>query len=168
MGTITSRLLLPMQKREQPQEQYVVNLLSVQETFKHTQSPIYEILFLIIGTEFENGNRTWLYFGFRGGPVASDDESLPTLRFTVMNMNKQSKLFRSENILLYVHTIFFMNTNKQVKKTFHLYGKLLVDSFYIYIHTVESLKSKEFCRHHLFDNINSGLNVLNKLPFMYV
>lgn len=69
--------------------------------------PICEILFLIIGTEFENGNRTWLYFGFRGGPVASDDESLPTLRFTVMNMNKQSKLFRSENILLYVlHTIF--------------------------------------------------------------
>jgi hypothetical protein len=76
-------------------------------TFKHTQSPIYEVLFLIIGTEFENGNRTWLYFGFRGGPVASDDESLPTLRFTVMNMNKQSKLFRSENILLYnIHNIF--------------------------------------------------------------
>jgi len=45
------------------------------------------------GTEFENGNRTWLYFGYRGGPVVSDDESLPTLRFTVMNMNKQSKLF---------------------------------------------------------------------------
>ena len=68
--------------------------------------PICKVLFLIIGTEFENGNRTWLYFGFRGGPVASDDESLPTLRFTVMNMNKQSKLFRSENILLYVRTIF--------------------------------------------------------------
>ena len=103
--------------------------------------PICEILFLIIGTEFENGNRTWLYFGFRGGPVASDDESLPTLRFTVMNMNKQSKLFRSENILLYVHTIFFMNTNKQVKKPFHLYGKLLVDSFYL--HTYSGISQKQ-------------------------
>jgi hypothetical protein len=75
-------------------------------TFKHTQSPIYEVLFLIIGTEFENGNRTWLYFGFRGGPVASDDESLPTLRFTVMNMNKQSKLFRSENVFLYIPFLY--------------------------------------------------------------
>ena len=75
-------------------------------TFKHTQSSIYEVLFLIIGTEFENGNRTWLYFGFRGGPVASDDESLPTLRFTVMNMNKQSKLFRSEYILLYMPFLY--------------------------------------------------------------
>ena len=63
---------------------------------------------------------------------------------------------------------FFYEYQQASKKTFHLYGKLLVDSFYIYIHTVESLKSKEFCRHHLFDNINSGLNVLNKLPFMYV
>ena len=48
-------------------------------------------------TEFENGNRTWFYFGFRGGPTdldPKDPDSYPTLRFTVMNLNKQSKLFR--------------------------------------------------------------------------
>lgn len=47
------------------------------------------------GTEFENGNRTWFYFGFRGdATLRSDlDETLPTVRFTVMNLNKQSKLF---------------------------------------------------------------------------
>ena len=39
------------------------------------------------GTEFENGNRTWFYFGLRGGPVGS------VLKFNVMNLNKQAKLF---------------------------------------------------------------------------
>ena len=39
------------------------------------------------GTEFENGNRTWFYFGVKGGPVGA------VLKFTVMNLNKQSKLF---------------------------------------------------------------------------
>lgn len=39
------------------------------------------------GTEFENGNRTWFYFGLRGGPVGA------VLKFTVMNLNKQAKLF---------------------------------------------------------------------------
>ena len=41
------------------------------------------------GTEFENGNRTWFFFGLKGGPVGA------VLKFTVMNMNKQSKLFSS-------------------------------------------------------------------------
>lgn len=50
---------------------------------------------IITGTEFENGNRTWFFFGFRGSPGLScgDEDSLSTLRFTVMNLNKQSKLF---------------------------------------------------------------------------
>jgi len=39
------------------------------------------------GTEFENGNRTWFFFGLKGGPLGA------VLKFTVMNMNKQSKLF---------------------------------------------------------------------------
>jgi len=39
------------------------------------------------GTEFENGNRTWFYFGLRGGPPGA------VLKFTVQNLNKQSKLF---------------------------------------------------------------------------
>ncbi len=39
------------------------------------------------GTEFENGNRTWFFFGVRGGAPGA------VLQFTVMNMNKQSKLF---------------------------------------------------------------------------
>jgi hypothetical protein len=39
------------------------------------------------GTEFENGNRTWFFFGLRGGPPSC------VVKFTVMNMNKQSKLF---------------------------------------------------------------------------
>ena len=48
-----------------------------------------------LGTEFENGNRTWFYFGFRGGASipSTDEDAPPTLRFTVMNLNKQSKLF---------------------------------------------------------------------------
>jgi len=39
------------------------------------------------GTEFENGNRTWFYFGLRGGPPGA------VIKFTVQNLNKQSKLF---------------------------------------------------------------------------
>lgn len=39
------------------------------------------------GTEFENGNRTWFYFGVRGGPSGK------VLKFTMMNLNKQAKLF---------------------------------------------------------------------------
>ena len=51
------------------------------------------------GTEFENGNRTWFYFGFRGGPSTGIDDpkdidSYPTLRFTLMNLNKQSKYYQ--------------------------------------------------------------------------
>ena len=38
-------------------------------------------------TEFENGNRTWFYFGLEGG------EPGVVLRFTMMNLNKQAKLF---------------------------------------------------------------------------
>ena len=39
------------------------------------------------GTEFENGNRTWFYFGMRGGPPGS------VVQFTLQNLNKQNKLF---------------------------------------------------------------------------
>jgi len=39
------------------------------------------------GTEFENGNRTWFYFGMRGGPPGA------VLSFRLKNLNKQAKLF---------------------------------------------------------------------------
>jgi hypothetical protein len=44
------------------------------------------------GTEFENGNRTWFYFGFRGSPHTFVNGG-KVIKFTVMNLNKQSKLF---------------------------------------------------------------------------
>ena len=48
------------------------------------------------GTEFENGNRTWFYFGFRGSPqvfINGNGVGGKVVKFTVMNLNKQSKLF---------------------------------------------------------------------------
>ncbi|KAK7070690.1 Cytosolic carboxypeptidase-like protein 5 [Halocaridina rubra] len=39
------------------------------------------------GTEFENNNRTWFFFGIKGGCVGN------RVRINVMNLNKQSKLF---------------------------------------------------------------------------
>lgn len=39
------------------------------------------------GTEYENNNRTWFFFGIKGGNVGS------RVRLNVMNLNKQSKLF---------------------------------------------------------------------------
>ena len=39
------------------------------------------------GTEFENGNRTWFYFGMRGGAPGA------VVQFTLQNLNKQNKLF---------------------------------------------------------------------------
>ncbi|XP_027233246.2 cytosolic carboxypeptidase-like protein 5 [Penaeus vannamei] len=39
------------------------------------------------GTEFENNNRTWFFFGIKGGAVGN------RVRLNVMNLNKQSKLF---------------------------------------------------------------------------
>ena len=39
------------------------------------------------GTAFENGNRTWFYFSVRGG------EKNQLVKFNVMNLNKQAKLF---------------------------------------------------------------------------
>ena len=47
------------------------------------------------GTAFENGNRTWFYFSVRGyhtGRLA---------RFTIMNMNKQSKIYSQGYAPLY-------------------------------------------------------------------
>ncbi len=40
-----------------------------------------------MGTQFENGNRTWFYFGIRGGRGGK------TIKINVMNMNKQGKLY---------------------------------------------------------------------------
>ncbi|XP_050715046.1 cytosolic carboxypeptidase-like protein 5 isoform X2 [Eriocheir sinensis] len=39
------------------------------------------------GTEYENNNRTWFFFGIRGGSVGN------RVRLNVMNLNKQTKLF---------------------------------------------------------------------------
>lgn len=46
------------------------------------------------GTVYENGNRTWFYFGFRhaSSQYSDDEAATPNIRFTVMNLNKQSKL----------------------------------------------------------------------------
>ena len=78
------------------------------------------------GTEFENGNRTWFYFGFRGGPSTGIDDpkdidSYPTLRFTLMNLNKQSKLFSQGHspVVLVVplpHTIHSYGKDKLLLK----------------------------------------------------
>ncbi|XP_059472079.1 cytosolic carboxypeptidase-like protein 5 [Neocloeon triangulifer] len=38
-------------------------------------------------TEFENGNRTWFYFGIKGGPPFS------LVKLNIMNMNRQHKMF---------------------------------------------------------------------------
>ena len=40
-----------------------------------------------MGTEFENGNRTWFHFGIKAGPSGK------TVRINVMNLNKQSRLY---------------------------------------------------------------------------
>ncbi|TRY64129.1 hypothetical protein TCAL_08225 [Tigriopus californicus] len=48
------------------------------------------------GTEFENGNRTWFYFGIVKGSEAGGmaiGQKYAVLRFTFRNLNKQSKLF---------------------------------------------------------------------------
>uniref|UniRef100_A0A8D8RLD4 Cytosolic carboxypeptidase-like protein 5 n=1 Tax=Cacopsylla melanoneura TaxID=428564 RepID=A0A8D8RLD4_9HEMI len=39
------------------------------------------------GTEFENGNRTWFYFGMKGG------SPMKTIKFNIVNMNRQVKMF---------------------------------------------------------------------------
>ncbi|XP_063882854.1 cytosolic carboxypeptidase-like protein 5 [Scylla paramamosain] len=39
------------------------------------------------GTEYENNNRTWFFFGIKGGSVGN------RVRLNVMNLNKQTKLF---------------------------------------------------------------------------
>ncbi|CAD5115783.1 DgyrCDS4726 [Dimorphilus gyrociliatus] len=39
------------------------------------------------GTEYENGNRSWFHFGVRGGTM------LKVIKITIMNLNKQGKLF---------------------------------------------------------------------------
>ncbi|KAG7163114.1 Cytosolic carboxypeptidase-like protein 5-like, partial [Homarus americanus] len=39
------------------------------------------------GTEYENNNRTWFFFGIKGGAVGN------RVRLNVMNLNKQSKLY---------------------------------------------------------------------------
>lgn len=39
------------------------------------------------GTEFENSNRTWFYFGIRGGPPFS------LVKLNIVDLNKQSKMY---------------------------------------------------------------------------
>lgn len=86
------------------------------------------------GTEFENGNRTWFYFGLRGGP--SQHEELEDLnagsgdlmiRLTVMNLNKQSKLFSQgmAPIVMVVplpHTIYSFGKDKSALKQAYPHG----------------------------------------------
>lgn len=47
------------------------------------------------GTEFENGNRTWFFFGVRHDPAAPKSQAGFTseVTLTLRNLNKQSKLF---------------------------------------------------------------------------
>ena len=54
------------------------------------------------GTKFENGNRTWFYFGLKGGPIEHPNPETGSrghlgtpqmLKISIMNLNKQSKLF---------------------------------------------------------------------------
>lgn len=45
------------------------------------------------GTEFENGNRTWFFFGVRASSPQVNFGPGKVLKFSVMNLNKQSKLF---------------------------------------------------------------------------
>lgn len=39
------------------------------------------------GTEFENNNRSWFYFGVKGGTPCSE------IKLNVVNLNKQGKLY---------------------------------------------------------------------------
>jgi hypothetical protein len=63
------------------------------------------------GTKYENGNRTWFYFGFKGGPIEHPNPETGSkgnlgtpqmLRISIMNLNKQSKLFSQGMIPLYM------------------------------------------------------------------
>ncbi|XP_041105717.1 cytosolic carboxypeptidase-like protein 5 isoform X2 [Polyodon spathula] len=49
-------------------------------------------------TQFENGNRSWFYFSVRGGAPGK------LIKFNVMNMNKQSKLY-SQGMAPFVKTL---------------------------------------------------------------
>ena len=40
-----------------------------------------------MGTEYENGNRTWFYFGVKGGQMGK------IIKINIMNMNKQCRLY---------------------------------------------------------------------------
>ena len=91
------------------------------------------------GTEFENGNRTWFYFGFKyGGTTMMDDpkdpDSYPTLRFTVMNLNKQSKLFSQG------HSPIIMVV--PLPHTIHAFGKDKVGLKQQYPQTWERIRDK--------------------------
>ena len=44
-------------------------------------------------TEFENGNRTWFYFGIKCVKDPESKNTVKVLKLTVMNLNKQSKLY---------------------------------------------------------------------------
>uniref|UniRef100_UPI00358F72B2 cytosolic carboxypeptidase-like protein 5 isoform X2 n=1 Tax=Myxine glutinosa TaxID=7769 RepID=UPI00358F72B2 len=50
------------------------------------------------GTEFENGNRTWFYFGVKGGAPGK------LIRLNILNMNKQIKLY-SQGMAPLVRTV---------------------------------------------------------------
>uniref|UniRef100_A0A8C4WWY6 Cytosolic carboxypeptidase-like protein 5 n=1 Tax=Eptatretus burgeri TaxID=7764 RepID=A0A8C4WWY6_EPTBU len=50
------------------------------------------------GTEFENGNRTWFYFGVKGGVPGK------LIRLNILNMNKQIKLY-SQGMAPLVRTV---------------------------------------------------------------
>ncbi len=111
------------------------------------------------GTEFENGNRTWFYFGVKmvaqqvaagcstdsgesstsSSPRSSIGmdglvESYPMVRFTVMNLNKQSKLF-SQGMAPITMVV-------PLAHTVHSYGKDKVALKQAYPQTWERIKDK--------------------------
>ena len=74
-----------------------------------------------VGTEFENLNRTWFYFGVKGG------SSGKVLKINVMNLNRQGKLY-SQGMSPFVKVVPGRNKWERIRER---------PTYEVYIYNVE-------------------------------
>ncbi|KAF4516919.1 hypothetical protein B566_EDAN008008, partial [Ephemera danica] len=109
------------------------------------------------GTEFENGNRTWFYFGIKGGPPFA------LVKLNIVNLNRQAKLFTEGMSPVYKIIPGKPNWDRiHDKPTFNMEQKRFVLSFKY--RTLENLRATTyfaFTYPHSYQDLQHSLHVID-------
>lgn len=108
------------------------------------------------GTQFENANRTWFYFGIRGGPPFS------LVKLNIVDLNKQGRMYRDG-----MAPVFRVNSNRpweriRDKPAYTMENNVFVLSFkYRTLESPKSITYFAFTYPYSYSDLQSNLNLLD-------